>query len=175
MIVALRLPLKVTTIIPRYIFSMLFNNFRVCDPMSTPTPLIVALTGFLHADADAHAHINIHLLPVLWYLISSLWMYMCSCMHIKSMLWSIAATVSSGSWPILFNVLTLNVAIYIVPLHFSSFWFSLSSVADFFNTRLQPQQNAPLFLLKRRAMPFGQVVWLWIMLIFRWLNFYSHL
>ena len=39
-----------------------------------------------------------------------------------------------SSCPILFNVLTLNVTICIVLLHFSNFCFSLSSVADFSNT-----------------------------------------
>ena len=45
-----------------------------------------------------------------------------------------AEAVSSGSWPILFKVLTLNVAICIVLLHFSNYCFNLSSVADFSNT-----------------------------------------
>ena len=62
-----------------------------------------------------------------------------------SILCSTTDAVSSGSWPILFRVLTLNVSICIVCWHFSS--FSLSSVADFSNTEagLQPQQDAPLF------------------------------
>ena len=55
-------------------------------------------------------------------------------MHIISMLGSIVEAVSSGSWPILFKVLTLNLAICIVLLHFSNFCFSLSFVADFSNT-----------------------------------------
>ena len=45
-----------------------------------------------------------------------------------------ANAVSSGCWPILFKVLTLNVAIYIVLLHLSKFFLCLSSVADFLNT-----------------------------------------
>ena len=52
-------------------------------------------------------------------------------MHIMSMLSSITEAVSSSGWPILFKVLTLNVTICIVGLHFSNFCFSLSSVADF--------------------------------------------
>ena len=60
-------------------------------------------------------------------------MYLCSCMHIMSMLWSIAEAVSSGRWPILFKVLTLNIAICIVLLHFSNCCFSLSPVVDFSN------------------------------------------
>ena len=47
--------------------------------------------------------------------------------------YSSADAVSSGSCPILFKVLMLNVAICIVCLHFSSFC-CLSSVADFSNT-----------------------------------------
>ena len=52
-------------------------------------------------------------------------------MHIMSILCSSADAISSGSCPILFKVLTLNVAICSVCLHFSSF-DCLSSVADFF-------------------------------------------
>ena len=50
-----------------------------------------------------------------------------------SILCSSADAISSGSCPILFKVLTLNVAICSVCLHFSSF-DCLSSVADFSNT-----------------------------------------
>ena len=57
-------------------------------------------------------------------------MYLCSCMHIMSMSCSMEEAVSSGSWPILFKVLTLNVAIFIVLLHISNFYLSLSSVAE---------------------------------------------
>ena len=60
-------------------------------------------------------------LPVSWYLISSECVYLCSCMHIMSILCSSADAISSGSCPILFRVLTLNVAICSVCLHFSSF------------------------------------------------------
>ena len=72
-------------------------------------------------------------------------MYLCSYMHIMSISWSIAEAVSSGSWPILFEVLTLNVAVYIVFLNFSNFCFSLCSVADFSNIGawFQPQLDAP--------------------------------
>ena len=129
MIVTLRLPLNVATIILGCIFSMLFSDFRARDSIIIPTPPIVVLTEFFHADAVT----NVHPLPVLWYLISSLWSYLCSCMHIMSMLWFIAEAVSSVSWPILFKVLMVNVAICIVLLHFSNFCFSLSSVADFSN------------------------------------------
>ena len=149
MIVVLGLPLDVATIILCCIFSILFSDFRAWGPISIPTPPIMALTEFFHADTET----KVHPLPVSWYLISSLWMYQCSWMYIMSMLWSIAEAVSSGCWPILFKVLTLNVTICIVLLHFSNFCFSLSSVADFLNTGaraptsagLQPQQDTPLF------------------------------
>ena len=59
-------------------------------------------------------------------------------MHIMSILCSTADAVSSGSCPILFKILTLNVAICIVCLHFSSFC-CLSSVADFSN----PEARVP--------------------------------
>ena len=95
-----------------------------------------ALTEFFHADTVA----SVHPLPVSWYLISSVCVYLCSCMHIMSILCSTADTVSSGSCPILFKVLTLNVAICIVCLHFSS--FCLSSVADFSNTEARAPTSA---------------------------------
>ena len=84
------------------------------------------------------------------YLISSVCVYLCSCMHIMSTLCSTADAVSSGNWPIPFKVLTLNVTICILCLHFSSFllfelwsWFfeywgqgsSLSRTRPFFFTR----------------------------------------
>ena len=49
--------------------------------------------------------------------------------------------MSSGSCPILFKVLTLNVAICSVCLHFSSFNL-LSSVADFSNTEARDPTSA---------------------------------
>ena len=171
MIVSLELPLKVAAIIVGCIFSMLFSDFRARDSISIPTPPIVALTEFFHADAET----NVHPFTVSWYLISLLWMYQCSCMHIISMLWSIAGAISFGSWPILFKVLTLNIAICIVRLNFSNFCFGLSSVADFSNIglELQPQQGAPLFLSARWVIRFEQVVWMCVMVIFRWLFLFS--
>ena len=64
-------------------------------------------------------------------------------------------------------------AICIVLLHFSNFCFSLSSVADFSNTeaRAPTSTGRSLFLPIRRAIRFGQVVWVWVMVIFRWLCF----
>ena len=54
--VALGLPLKVATITLGCIFSILFNDFRACGPISIPTPSIMALTEFFHADAVASVH-----------------------------------------------------------------------------------------------------------------------
>ena len=143
MIVALGLSLNIATITFGCIFSMLFWDFRTRNPISIPKPPITALTAFFHGDAET----NVHPLPVTWYSISSLWMYLCSCMHIMSMLWSIVEAVSSDSWSILFKVLMLNVAICIVLLHFSNFCFCLSSVADFLTLglELQPQQDASFY------------------------------
>ena len=118
MIVALGLPLNVAAIIPGCILSMLLSVFSALGPISIPTPPTDALTEFFHADTVT----SIHPLPVSWYLISSVWVYRCSCIQIMSILCSTADAVSSGSWPILFKVLTLNVAICIVCLHFSSVW-----------------------------------------------------
>ena len=54
--------------------------------------------------------------------------------------------ISSGSCPILFRVLTLNVAICSVCLHFSSF-DCLSSVADFSNTEARAPTSSSFWLL----------------------------
>ena len=64
-----------------------------------------------------------------------------------------ADAVSSGSRPILFKVLTLNVTICIVCLHLNN--FCLSSVADFSNTEAPTSAG---FLPARRVMQFGYVV-----------------
>ena len=115
---------------------MLLSVFNALGPFSIPTPPTVALTEFFHADTVA----SVHPLPVSWYLISSVWVYQCSCMQIMSILCSTADAVSSGSWPILFRILSLNVAICIVCLHFSS--FSLSLKADFSNTEARAPTSA---------------------------------
>ena len=56
MIVGLVLPLNVATIILGCIFSMLFSDFRARGLISIPTPPIVALTEFSHADAKTNVH-----------------------------------------------------------------------------------------------------------------------
>ena len=80
-------------------------------------------------------------------------------MHIMSILCSSADAISSGSCPIQFKVVTLNVAICSVCLHFSSF-DCLSSVADFSNTEARAPTSAGRapFLPARRAMRFVYVV-----------------
>ena len=65
------------TIIRGCIFSMLLSDFRACGPIS-----ITRIVFFFHADTETNAHP----LVVSWYLISSLWMYRYSCMHIMSIL-----------------------------------------------------------------------------------------
>ena len=106
-------------------------------PISNPTPPTASLTEFFHADTVT----SDHPLPVSWYLISSVCVYLCSCMHVMSILCSTADAISSGSCPILFKVLTLNVTICSVCLHFSSFC-RLSSVADFSNTEARAPTSA---------------------------------
>ena len=170
MIVALGLPLNVAAIILGCILSMLLSLFNALGPISIPNPPTVALTEFSYADTVA----SVHPLPVSWYLISSVCMYLCSCMHIMSILCSTADAVSSGSWPILFKVLTLNVAICIVCLQFSSFC-CLSSVGDFSNTEARAPTSAghAPFLPEWRVMRFMYVVWVWVMVIYQWLFLFS--
>ena len=154
MIVVLGLPLKVAAIILGCIFSILFSDFRTHGPISIPTPPTVALTGLFHADAVA----SVHPLPVSWYQISLLCEHLCSCMHIMSMLLSMADAVSSGNCPILFKVLTLNIAIWIVRLHLSN--FCLSSGADFSNAeaRAPTETGRAPFLPAQWVMRFKLVV-----------------
>ena len=103
---------------------MLLSVFNALGPISIPTPPTVALTEFFHANTVT----SVHPLLVSWYLISSVCVYLCSSMHIMSILCSTAEAVSSGSWPLLFKGLTFNVAICIGCLRFSSFWsFELGS------------------------------------------------
>ena len=102
---------------PRLYFLYAIMWFRARGSINIPTPPIVELTDFFHADAAA----SVNPLPESWYLISSLWVYLRFWMHIMSMLWSMVDTVSSGCCPILFKVLTLNLSICIVRLHFSNF------------------------------------------------------
>ena len=144
MIFTLGLPLKVATIILGCILSIDLTLFNALGPISIPTPPTVALTEFFHADTVASVHPS----PVSWYLISSLCMYLCYCMHIMSVLCSTADEVISSSWPIiLFKALSLNLVIFIVCLHFRSFC-CLSSIADFSNTEpMAPTsaRRAPFF------------------------------
>ena len=144
---------------------MLLSVFNALVPIRIPIPPTVALTEFFHADTVA----SFHPLPVSWYLISSVWVYRCSCMQIISFLCSLADAVSSGIWRILFRVLTLNFAICIVCLHFSN--FSLSYVVDFSNTEARAPTSAGRapFLPAWRAMRFMYMVWVCVMVIFQWL------
>ena len=150
---------------------MLLSVFNALGPKSIPTPPTDALIEFFHADTVT----SIHPLPVSWYLISSVCVYRCSCMQIMSILCSTADAVSSGSWPILFRVLRLNVAICIVCLHFSSFCLSLSSVADFSNTEARAPTSAgraPFYPREERC-GFMYLVWVRVVVIFRWLFLFS--
>ena len=58
--------------------------------------------------------------------------------------------------------------------HLSSFCLCLSSVADFSNTGVRAPTSAECapFLPMQRAMQFGHMVWVRVMIIFRWLYFY---
>ena len=116
---------------------------------------------------------NDHLLLVSRYFISSLWRYkyLCFCTPVMSMLWSIAEAVCSGSWPILFKVLASNVDICIVLL--SNFCVCWNSIAEISNTgaRVPISARGAPFLPARKSMQFWHVVWVWIMVIFRWLCF----
>ena len=148
---------------------MLLSVFNALGPISIPTPPTLHWQSF---SMSIQWLVSIDF-PISWYLISSVWVYRFSCMQIMSILCSTADAVSSGSWPILFRVLTINIAICIVCIHFSS--FCLSSVAAFSNTEVRARTSAGRspFLPSRRAMRFMYVVCVWVMVIFRWLFLFS--
>ena len=126
----LGLPLNIATILS-CIFSILFSDFKERGRRGIHKPPMTALTVFFYA----YAEINVHPLPELWYFIfNSLWWYACSCMDNMPMLWSASDVIISGSWSIIFKVLTLSVAICMVLLHFSNICLGLSNVACFSKT-----------------------------------------
>ena len=143
MIVALGLPLKVATIIQGCILSILLSDFKARGPISIPTPPTMALTEFFHADTVA----SVHPLPVSWYWYP-FYVRICILECILCLLYSTADAVISVSCPILFKVLTLNVAICIVCLHFSNFGY-LSSVSIFSNTEARAPTR-PFFTHAKR-------------------------
>ena len=93
---------------------------------------------FFHVDAETIIH------PLSWYIIStSVWWYLCSCIHIISMLCSTAdVVVSSVCCPLLFKVLTLHFTICIVLLHLRNFVWVLLLIFQTMGPELQPLQNA---------------------------------
>ena len=173
MIIALGLLLKVATIILDCILSLIFGNFRACGSIRVPTPPIVALTEFFPCIYRDKCQ------PIAGIVISNIFS-----MNVSVFLYAYYVYVmiycrscQLGSWPILFTVLTLNFGISIVRLHFSNFCFSLSSGRILPNTGARAPTlvgRAP-FLSARKAMLYGQVIIVRVMVIFRWLCFYSHL
>ena len=140
-------------------------------PISIPSPPTVVLTEFFRAGTVA----SVHPVPVSWYLISLVCVYLCSCIHIMSILCSMTDAVSSCRWPILFKVLTLNVAICIMRLHFSSFC-CLSSVADFsehWSQGSKLSRTRPFFTRAKSDGVYVWCVWVWVMVIFQWLFLFS--
>ena len=162
MIAVFGVPLNVDTIILSCIFSKLLSDFRVRELRSVPTPPLTALTEFFHADAET----NIHPLPVLWYSIStSLWWYLCSCTYTMSVMLYHRCQLQF--------LANSNIKCHYLycALHLSN--FCLSSVANFFNTgaRVPTSTECVLFLPVWWVMQFGQMVWVWVMVIFWWLYF----
>ena len=80
-----------------------------------------------------------------------------------TILYSAADAVNSGNWPILFKILTLNVAMWTVFLRISNFGMdlSLNSVADFSNISARVPNSAehtPCFPVQR-VMRFESESW----------------
>ena len=94
--------------------------------------------------------------------ISLLW-YLCFCIHNMSILCPGEDVVSSGSWLILFKVLTSSVTSSTLILHLSYFSLrlSLSSVADFSNIGARSTTPAERVscLSAWKMMRFGEMVW----------------
>ena len=96
---------------------------------------------------------------------------------ILCLLWSITEIVSFTRWSIQFKVLMLNVVICILLLHFSNFYFSLSFVADFFNTgsRVPTSAGCIIFFTCTKG---NAVWWCGLCMSHSYLSisvFYSHL
>ena len=106
--------LNVVTRILGCIFSMLLSDFKVCGLKSIPTLPMTALIEFFSADAVIKCP------PIASIAVFYFYFALCSCMHTMSRLCSAADTVSSASWPILFKVLTLSVAICTMRLNLSN-------------------------------------------------------
>ena len=169
MIVALGLPLNVAVIILGWILSMLLSVFYRFRSYKHPYPSYCGIDRVFPSWYSGQR-------PSIAYLVIfdifgvrvSVFLY-ANYVYLMFYGWC----DKFGSWPILFRVLTLNVAICIVCLHFSS--FCLSSVADFSNTEARAPTSAGRtpFLPARRAMRFMYVVWVWVMVIFRWLFLFS--
>ena len=86
------------------------------------------------------------------------------------MICSVADAIRSFNWPIIFKVLTLNVAIWTLFLHLSNFWFhmSLSSVADFSDPGAKvptSEERVPSFP-EWRAKQIRQMFWCRGMVVF---------
>ena len=110
-------------------------GFELVSPCPYPATITIAPWAPPPPRAPPDAETNVHPLRVSSYFISaSQWWYLYSCANTMCMLCSTADAVSSGSCPILYKVLTLNVTICIVLLHLSKFCLCLSSVANFSNT-----------------------------------------
>ena len=152
MIVALGLPLNVAAIILGCILSMLLSVFNTLGPISI-LPLLPWHWLSFSMSIQWLASIHCQFCDI-WYLwcecISSIVCKLCLSYVLRPM--QLALVVD------LFRVLTLNVAICIFCLHFSS--FCLSSVADFSNTEARTPTSAGRvpFLPARRAMRFMYVV-----------------
>ena len=86
---------------------------------------------------------------------------------------SAADVVSSTNWFTGFKV--LNVVVLTILLHLNNFGLGLSSVADLSSTSALAPTSAECVpcLNVWRVMRLGQTVWIWVMVIFRWLFFLS--
>ena len=124
MIVGLGLPLNIATITLGSIFSVVFSDYGGCSPISIPKPPIVALTEFsmqMQWLASIHCQYPDISYPP----------YECTCVLVC--IFCLCYDLSPRRLAPRV-VLTFNVTICTVRLHFSHFCFSLSSVADFSNT-----------------------------------------
>ena len=110
MIVALGFPLNVAAIILGSIFSTLLSVFSALGPISNPTPPTAALTEFFHADTVA----SDHPLPVSWYLISSVCVYLCYILTIFAIMMEFShISMSCKYFYLSFFLLSLSLSIYI--------------------------------------------------------------
>ena len=154
MIVVQWLPLNEAHIILCWVFSLLFSDLKPRRLRNIPALLMVTLTEFSFLQIPTQMTIYYGDYKTLLFAYTS---YINVPVRIWCLIFCIAEDATSSSiWFILFDILTLKVAMLTVFLHVSLVWVLLL-IFWTLSSQLQPQQNLSLVNLRERR--FGLVVW----------------